>query len=198
MSILTESEPAKLWVNVKRKDGTGEYKTLFNCTDIARWEKEEAELAKKFTTAFIEWNKIPANQQLLKYDANNKDGCGFKFVDGDFEYKLLEFTKKDGSGTFKTLGKRKMSGGGYGGGSKSYSLLRTTHLQIVRLEEIPQMLDSQGENDNYQITYIRTDEKGDLFQVEKKEAYIPKVVTTTTPSTGNSDGSKEETEEATS
>jgi len=194
LSLAGPEQQQELWTNVINKTTGQPYKTIWNCASIQRFEKEEPELAKKLIAAFEEWYKNDANKQLLKWDANNKDGCGFKYADGEFEYKLLEFSK-DGK-SWRTLGKRKVNAGGKGGYSnRPFTLLRTVNVQLVRLEQLSSILNTQGESDNYEVEYIKTDEQGDLFMLEKKESYTPQAVTTTAATKVDNNSEEGTTEE---
>lgn len=188
---MGEQQEQPLWVNVVNKQTGQPYKTIWNCTSMPRLDKEEPELAKELTKQFNEWLKIDGNKQLLKYDPENKEGCGFKTQIGDFEYKILEFTSKDGGNTYRTLGKRKAGKGGYGSGGRSYTLMRTVNIQLARQEEVAQILNNQGDNDNYEVVFAYADEQGPMFLVTKKEAYVPQAVTTAQKGESK-DGAEEE------
>lgn len=181
-----------LWVAVINKKTNEPYKSIWNCSSMPRLDKEEPELAKQLTKEFNEWLKVAGNDKVLKWDPDNRDGCGFRTTIGDYQYTILEFTK-DGS-SWRTLGRKKLGKGGYGGG-KSYTLLRTLDMQMARPEQIAELLNNQGENDNYKITYMFMDDQGPMFQVERLGVYTPTAVTTSKGE--NKDGS-EETEEASS
>ena len=194
MSLAGPEQQQELWTNVINKTTGQPYKTIWNCASIQRFEKEEPELAKKLIAAFEEWYKNDANKQLLKWDANNKDGCGFKYADGEFEYKLLEFSK-DGK-SWRTLGKRKVNAGGKGGYSnRPFTLLRTVQITLARTEKVADILKIQGENENWKVTFMYKDEQGEMFLLEKQESYTPQAVITTAATAKVDNNSEEGTTE---
>ena len=68
-------------------------------------------------------------------------------------------------------------------------------MQLVRLEQLSSILNTQGESDNYEVKYIKTDEQGDLFMLEKKESYTPQAVTTTAATKVDNNSEEGTTEE---
>ena len=191
-SLAGEEQQQELWQPVINKQTNQPYKTIWNCASIQRFDKEEPTLSKKLSEAFTEWYKDDKNKQLLKWDSNNREGCGFKFVDGEFEYKLLEFTK-DGK-SWRTLGKRKVSKGGGGYSSKPFTLMRTVHTQKARLEQVAEIINTQGENDNWKITFMYKDEQGEIFLLEKQESYVPQATQKSDSNSGSQEASTEESQ----
>ena len=179
--------PSELWVNAKNKTTGVVYKTIENCTDLARFAKEEPELSKQILTGLNAWLKAdPVNVEKMR-----DFPTGYRVEIGDYEYKVIEY--KDGN---KQLSRKKLGGKSSGGGSgRPFTVFRTTQVKFVFAEQVSELINNQGPEDNWEIQYIKSTEEGDMFAMLNKKPYTPppaSAVTAQSQAGGESNVEKQE------
>lgn len=172
-------EASALWHTVVTKEGK-ELTWMKECTDIARLDKEEHEVAQAVYNAVNTW----ISQDPEKNKAALKDfKIGFKMnhTDGN-TYRVVQ--QKDNS--LKITKWKTGSGKGQGGYKQSYIHLRVDQIKMCHFEDAFDTINNQEDNDNWDIVSVfdRLQEKaGPLFIMVNKKPYTP-----TTPTQASSGG----------
>jgi hypothetical protein len=186
LSLAGAQSAQELWVNAQNKEGVI-FKTIWNCTDINRFEKEEPETAKKISVGLEEFLKKDAkNIEVLK-----KFTEGYRLLIDDFEYKIIQFN--DGS---RKLSKQKKGGaGGYTAGKRPFTLFRTVMVKAGKINDVSETINNQEEGDNWEIVYTHTDAEGDHFLMCNKKPYTPPSATAVDTTKGDGSAKEENSEQ---
>lgn len=162
----------ELWVPVINKSTGEAYKGLEKCSSLEQLEKENKPLSDLLDEKLNAWmdQDQEGNEKKLQ---DFKQGFKYKHEDG-FTYKIVQF--KNGE---HQLSRSKFGGaggaGGYRKGGTSYIHLRTVSATIARVEKIPQMINNQADNDNFEIVQLQPDKEGDRFLLLNKKPYTPQL-----------------------
>jgi uncharacterized protein (DUF2141 family) len=190
MSLTGEVESTELWVNAKNKAGVV-FKTIWNCTDISRFQKENPELAKRLSDGLTAWLKADQNNINVLKDWS-KEG-GYKLDEGEWTYKVVQ--NNDGS---RKLSRIPKSAGGFSKSSRPFTVFRTVEVKVGRIEDVKTVVANQLDADNWEVVYMATDAEGDKFLLLNKRPYTPPTATTATvvdPLKGDTGAKEENTEE---
>jgi hypothetical protein len=170
MPLSASAKPKELWSKIPNKNTGGVYQNLERCNDIEAWNQDNPELSDKIDNGMQAWlDADKANEAKLTsftkeggYQYKDTDGIIYKILKGKDNTLLLSRVLPGGSG----------GAGGYkkGGG---FLHMRTVFFKKARDEEVAQTINNQEPGDNWTVTFIRNDSKGDLWQLENKRPYSP-------------------------
>ncbi|WP_411753271.1 hypothetical protein [Serratia sp. (in: enterobacteria)] len=190
---LGQKEEVALWSPVINKSTGKAYAGLERCSSLAKLEEEDkvlSDLLDEKLNAWMAEGDVEAKKAELK---DFKKGFNYKHTDG-FTYKIIQFD----NGNF-ALSRSKQGSYQKGGYSKGagYIHLRTVTAKECRIEHIAEIIDNQGDNDNWEIIQLQPDTKGDKFLLLNKRPYKPSADDTSGSETKTESKSETESEEET-
>lgn len=195
MPLSSTTTTGELWSPVTNKTTGQVYKNIEQCNDVDRFTDENTELSTLLDEKLQVWLKAdPGNPDKF---TQFKEGFSYKHTDG-YTYKMVKYNNQLRLSRVKTW-----TGGAGGGARRAFTYMRTTEFKVGRVEDVASIINNQGPDDSWRITYMSTDAKGDKFMMENLRQYTPGAAASSSSSsseekkeTGNESESETEEENA--